>query len=210
MTLEPLWEIRLRTPRLELRLPTDDELLELYHVAESGIHPPEEMPFGVAWTDDLSEEAFIAFHRRAWEEWSPDGWTLNLVTFLGGRAIGTQAVTAKAFGVTREVGTGSWLGAAYQRKGYGTEQRAAVLDFAFRGLGADAATSGALVHNVASQRVSAKLGYRTTGMSELAPRGEPVPHYDYRLERTEWRCPIPVELVGMEPALPLFGIPHSS
>jgi hypothetical protein len=39
MRLEPLWEIRLRTPRLELRLPTDDKLLELYRVAEAGIHP---------------------------------------------------------------------------------------------------------------------------------------------------------------------------
>jgi RimJ/RimL family protein N-acetyltransferase len=210
MKLDLLWDIRLRTPRLELRLPNDDELLELYRVAEAGIHPPDEMPFGVAWTDDLSEEAFLAFHRRAWDEWSPDDWACNFVTFLDGRAVGTQAVTAKDFGTKGEVGTGSWLGAPFQGKGYGTEQRAAVLEFAFRGLGADAATSGALVHNVASQRVSAKLGYRTTGMSELAPRGEPVPHYDYRIERAEWRCPIAVELVGLEPALPLFGITPSS
>lgn len=204
MKLEPLWDIRLRTPRLELRLPTDDELLELYRVAEAGIHPPDEMPFGVAWTDDLTEESFLAFHRRAWDEWSPESWECNFVTFLDGRVVGTQGIVAKDFGVKREVGTGSWLGAPFQRQGYGTEQRAAVLEFAFRGLGANAATSGALVDNVASQRVSAKLGYRTTGMSELAPRGEPVPHYDYRIERREWRCPIPVEIEQLQPCLPFF------
>jgi len=204
-----IWGIRLRTPRLELRLPTDEELLELYRVAEAGIHPPEEMPFGVAWTDDLNEADFVAFHRRAWEEWSPESWECNFVTLVEGRPIGTQAVSAKSFATSREVTTGSWLGAPFQGQGYGTEQRAAVLELAFRGLGAEAAKSGALVHNIASQRVSAKLGYRTTGMSELAPRGEPIPHYDYRIEREEWRRPIPVEIEGLGPALPLFGVPRS-
>jgi RimJ/RimL family protein N-acetyltransferase len=205
-----LWSIHLRTPRLELRLPTDEDLLDLYRVAEAGIHPPEEMPFGVAWTDDLNEADFVAFHRRAWNEWTPEAWQLNLVTFLDGRAIGTQGVTAKDFPVSREVTTGSWLGAPFQGRGYGTEQRAAVLELAFRGLGAKAATSGALAHNAASQRVSAKLGYRTTGISELSPRGEPVPHYDYRIERHEWRSPVAVEIDGLDAALPLFGIPRSS
>ena len=65
--------------------------------------------------------------------------------------------------------TGSWLGASFQGHGYGTEQRAAVLELAFRGLGANAAISGALEHNIASQRVSTKLGYRQTGTSERSP-----------------------------------------
>ena len=80
-----------------------------------------------------------------------------------------------------------------------------MLEFAFRGLSAQAATSGALIHNVASQRISEKLGYRHVGTSELAPRGDPVAHYDYRLERDDWRSPIEVELTGVESVLPLFG-----
>ena len=36
--------------------------------------------------------------------------------------------------------------------------RAAALEFAFHGLGARVARSGAIWHNVSSQRVSAKLG----------------------------------------------------
>jgi RimJ/RimL family protein N-acetyltransferase len=210
MDLAPLFDVRLRTPRLELRLPTDDELLELYRVAEAGIHPPEEMPFEIPWTDTLAEEPFLAFHHEARERWSPERWTYNLATFLDGRIIGVQTVEASDFAAERQIQTGSWLGEAFQRRGYGTEQRAAVLELAFRGLGAQAAMSGALVHNIASQRVSEKLGYRRTGSRELAPRGEPVEHIDYRVDRDDWRSPIPVEIEGLDPALPLFGVTRSS
>lgn len=207
--LAPLFGLRLRTPRLELRLPTDDELVDLYGVAEAGVHPPDEMPFAVPWTDTLEREAFVSFHREARASWSPQRWTCLLGAFLDGRIIGVQAIEATDFAFDREVETGSWLGEEFQRRGYGFEQRAAVLELAFAGLGARAARSGAIVHNVASQRISEKLGYRHTGTRDIAPRGEPVPHFDYRLERDEWHCPIPVEIVGLEPALPLFGIPRT-
>jgi RimJ/RimL family protein N-acetyltransferase len=205
MNREPLRDLRLRTPRLELRLPTDDDLLELYGVAEGGIHPPDEMPFFVPWTDDLNEDAFLAYHRGSRESWSPESWQCDFVTLLEGRVIGTQGIAAKSFAEERTVETGSWLGADFQGRGYGFEQRAAVLEFAFGGLRARAATSGALVHNLPSQRISEKLGYRLTGTREVAPRGKPVPHYDYRIERNEWRCPIPVEIGNIEACLPLFG-----
>jgi RimJ/RimL family protein N-acetyltransferase len=204
MDTSPLWDLRIRTPQLELRLPTDEELDELYRVAEAGIHPPEEMPFEVPWTDNLTEESFKDFHRACWDTWSPTAWTLNLVTFLDGAVIGTQGILAKDFADTREVSTGSWLGAAFQRRGFGTEQRAAILEFAFRSLGANVAVSGALTGNVASARVSEKLGYRMTGTNELAPRGEPVTHFNYRIEREEWHCPIPVEIEGLDAARHLF------
>ncbi len=64
MNVASLCDLRLRTERLELRLPTDDELVELFRVAERGIHPPDEMPFAVAWTDDLRLDAFVEFHRN--------------------------------------------------------------------------------------------------------------------------------------------------
>ena len=53
MDLEPLFDVRLRTPRLELRLGTPEEIDELGRLAERGIHPPEEMPFAVAWSDQI-------------------------------------------------------------------------------------------------------------------------------------------------------------
>lgn len=81
MNGQPLRAIRLRTPRLELRLPNEAELLELAEVARGGIHPPERMPFYVPWTDAAGEpgfvEAFLAHHRERLEAWSPDGWSLE-------------------------------------------------------------------------------------------------------------------------------------
>jgi RimJ/RimL family protein N-acetyltransferase len=205
VNVEALWEIRLRTPRLELRLPSEDELVELFRVAEGGIHPPEEMPFFVPWTDDLRLDTFLEYHHGTWTAWRPEQWLLNLFSFLDGRPIGSQGVGAEEFAVRREVETGSWLGAPYQGKGLGTEQRAAVLELAFAHLGARVALSGSIVHNLSSQRVSEKLGYRVTGSRTIAPRGEPVEHLDYRLEREGWTCPIPVEVEGIKAALPLFG-----
>jgi RimJ/RimL family protein N-acetyltransferase len=163
------------------------------------------MPFYFPWTDNLDLDAFLAFHRSAWTDWHPDKWTLNLIAFLDGKPIGSQDAGAQSFATTREVTTGSWLGVRYQGKGLGTEQRAAVLELAFSGLGAKAAVSGSFAHNVKSQRVSEKLGYRKTGTRTMESRGEPVEHYDYRLERGDWRTPVPVELIGLERALPLFG-----
>src|SRR5205823_7610891 len=52
MDLVPLFDLRLRTPRLELRLPTRPELEELRELARDGVHPADEMPFAVAWTDE--------------------------------------------------------------------------------------------------------------------------------------------------------------
>ena len=47
----PLFALRIRSERLVLRLPTDDELLGAHAtLAQAGIHPPDEMPFGVAWS----------------------------------------------------------------------------------------------------------------------------------------------------------------
>jgi RimJ/RimL family protein N-acetyltransferase len=86
--------------------------------------------------------------------------------------------------------------------------RAAVLELLFAGLGGRAATSGALDGNVASERVSEKLGYARAGEGFASPRGVPVRERYFRLERAAWeaRDRVPVEIVGLEQCLPLFGL----
>src|SRR5262249_56940674 len=118
-------------------------LVELLGVAEGGIPPLEEMAFYVPWADHLSLDAFLEFHRDCWEAWRPEQWSLNLIAFLEGMPIGSQGMGAADFAARREVQTGSWLGAPYQGKGLGTEQRAGVLELAFSGLRAQAAVRGA-------------------------------------------------------------------
>ncbi len=109
-----------------------------------------------------------------WARWSPEKWSLQFVVVADGVVIGTQEVGATQFATLREVGTGSWLGRAHHGKGYGTEMRAAVLDLAFDGLGAEYATSEAFEDNVASYRVSRKLGYVDDGIERHVVRDKPV------------------------------------
>jgi RimJ/RimL family protein N-acetyltransferase len=210
VTTATLYALGLRTPRLELRLASREELVDLGNLAREGIHPPEEMPFEVPWTDQSEEEgfveSFVEFHENALREWRPEKWSLNLIVFLDRRPIGSQTVGAENFASTREVGTGSWLGQGFQRQGLGTEMRSAVLELAFRDLGARAASSASMFGNEASKRVSEKLGYEVTGTSTSAPRGQPQEKYDLRIERSAWHSPIPVEIAGLEACLGLFGV----
>jgi hypothetical protein len=48
VALQDLWPIAglvVRTPRLELRWPYDDDLVALASLAGEGVHGPDEMPF---------------------------------------------------------------------------------------------------------------------------------------------------------------------
>ena len=187
--LHPARHLRIRTPRLELRLATVAELRELFRVAEAGIHDPAEMPFEIPWTDDLDEDAFLAYHRETLERSTRDDFHLNLIAFLDGQPIGTQGLNSRGV-------TGSWLGAAYQRQGYGTEMRSAILSFAFDVLGMERVVSGAFVDNPGSRGVSRRLGYRETGSHFVEPRGVPVEHVDLELRREDFTPLVDVEIVG--------------
>jgi RimJ/RimL family protein N-acetyltransferase len=171
----PLWQLVLRTPRLELRPDDDASLIELAEEARRGIHPPELMPFSTPWTDVPADERGLATMRWHWEQRAalrPERWAVQFLVRSEGRVVGMQGLTATDFAVTRDVGTGSWLGLRHQGQGIGTEMRAAVLSFAFDHLGATRARSGAFLDNPASLRVSEKLGYRRDGIEVHARRGE--------------------------------------
>jgi len=207
--VSPLYGLRLCTPRLELRLGDAEEVHALGALAQHGIHPAEEMPFSVPWTDGSDEPGFVSavaeYHREQLANWTPNEWHLNFLVWADGDLVGTQEVYAVDFAVTRKVATGSWLGAAYQGRGIGTEMRAAVLEFGFTGLGARSAESAWLVGNHSSRRVSEKLGYRTVGTRAERPRGVDVIATVMLLDRQDWRSPISVQVDGLDPARSLFG-----
>ena len=208
--LWPLYDLRLRTDRLELRLPNEDEIVQLCDVAKAGIHPAGEMPFGVAWTTKPSprfEREYIQWHWQARGNWTPEAWTLELGVFADGRPIGTQALLARDFAVLRVVGTGSWLGAADQGRGFGKEMRGAVLALAFDGIGAEVAETDAFLDNAASSGVSRALGYASNGFGRLAPEGIARETERFRMTRQEWsaRPRPPVVIEGLDACRELFG-----
>jgi RimJ/RimL family protein N-acetyltransferase len=209
--LWPLYDLRLRTPALELRVPTEEELVALCRVARAGVHDPAYMPFTVPWTDQPSpqfEREFIKFHWGARAQWSPERWRLGLAVFHDGEPMGFQDLGADDFPVLREVHTGSWLGLAFQGHGYGKQMRAAVLHLAFAELGAVVATSSVFADNAASLAVSRALGYEPNGVGRKAPRGEPRDHLQLRLTRERWQARryCDVEVTGIDTSRDMFGV----
>lgn len=209
--LWPLFDLRIRSEHLVLRLPTDDELIELAELARSGIHDAGEMPFGVPWTQRPSPQFEIGFVQHHWSvraTFAPEKWWLNLAVERGGSWVAAQTIAADNFPVFRNVDTGSWVARRYQRQGIGKEMRGAVLAFAFDHLGARLATSEAFTDNTASNSVSRSLGYEPDGFGQLAPEGVARDTARYRMTVERWRSqPRPtVEVEGLERCRALFGI----
>ncbi|MFF8612627.1 GNAT family N-acetyltransferase [Streptomyces sp. NPDC015350] len=206
----PPYGLRLRTPRLELRLPDLELLDELSAVGAGGVHPPDRMPFTVPWTDVPPEERGRAVFRHVLHtvaDWSVRDWTLSLAVLCEGEVVGRQDLAATDFAVTGEVATGSWLGLAHQGRGIGTEMRAAALHLAFAGLGARSAVSAAMTDNPRSLGVSRRLGYLPDGLSVAAVRGTPVTLQRLRLDRARWEeCrSIEVAVEGLDGCRKEFG-----
>ncbi|MFI5259019.1 MAG: GNAT family N-acetyltransferase [Candidatus Limnocylindrales bacterium] len=206
----PLFDLRLRTPGLELRLPTDEDLLELVRVARAGIFDEDRPAFMVAWhklPSPAFERQFLLHWWAVRGGWNPSKWALGLAVLHDGRAIGLQELIGTDFAVRRTILSGSWLGREFQGHGLGTEARAAILALAFDGLGAEMAESGYLEGNAASARVSEKLGYRETGDDFFAIEGKRVRECKVRVTRETWRRDlVPVAIEGLEPCLKLFGV----
>ena len=207
----PLFDLRIRTPRLELRVPNDDDLIELARMAALGVHPESLMPFSIAWTDQPSpelERGLMQWHWRARAEWSPTRWRLAFGVLEEGRMVGSQDMHAQDFGILRTAETGSWLGREHQGRGIGKEMRAAVLHLAFAGLGAVIARSAAFADNAASLSVSRAMGYVIDGEELTLRRGTASRHIRLRLERHEWerRRRDNVVIEGLEPCLPILGV----
>ena len=206
----PLFNVRVRTPILEIRLPTDDDLPRLVDEIVAGVHDPATMPFTKEWTDvasPLRERESLQWWWRQRAEWSPGKWVFTGAVFVEGNPIGVQDLGAESFADLRTVETGSWLGQRHQGRGIGKEMRSAVLHLAFAGLGAVEALSGAWHDNPHSLGVSKALGYEQNGESLALRRGRPERQIRLRLTRDRWEATRrdDIDMEGLEPCLELFG-----
>lgn len=206
----PLFGLRVRSERLVLRLPTEGDLVRLLALARAGIHDPGTMPFAVAWSTIPSpafERGFMEHHWGVRGSWSAQRWFLNLMVEWEGDPIGSQSIDAADFAINRTVHTGSWLGLAFQGRGFGKEMREAVLALAFDGLGARLATSEAFLDNAGSNGVSRSLGYEPNGFGSLAPEGIARETQRFRMTLEGWRARPrgPVTIEGLDACRDMFG-----
>jgi RimJ/RimL family protein N-acetyltransferase len=206
----PLYDVVVRTPRLELRLPDEEQLAALARLAGEGVHDPGWMPM-TGWTDQPSpqlERGVLHWHWGQRANWRPESWSFDVVCLVDGEVVGTQGLTAREFSVLRGVETGSWLGIRHQGKGIGREMRSAVLHLAFEGLGALEAGSAFWHDNVPSARVSASLGYVENGERWAVRRGARDREVVVKLTREAWsaRRRDDITIDGLSPeCLELFG-----
>ncbi|HVB51913.1 MAG TPA: GNAT family protein [Acidimicrobiales bacterium] len=208
----PLFDLRIRTTRLEIRLASDEDLDALARVARKGVHDPKMMPFMKPWTDQpspLLERGLVQWGWRHRAEWSPQNWTFNGAVLCNGVLVGVQDLSGEDFSSLRSVSSGSWLGLEHQGQGIGKEMRRAMLHFAFEGLGAMEANSGSFVDNTASMNVSRSVGYEENGRETTLRRGVPAETVKFRLERSKWEMTerIDVEIEGLDDCLELFVAP---
>lgn len=207
----PLGGLSLASGPMTLRQPDSEELAALADVATAGIHAPDEHPFLTPWTELPPKERGLHVMQEYWEslaQWKPESWTLKLAVVVDARPIGLVSMSAKDYSVLREVRTGSWLGREFQRQGFGTSARTMLLSLAFEGLAAEFATSEVFQDNAASQGVSRRLGYHHDGISRDVLHGKAVVSDRLRLSRPDWFSAHhqAVEVRGVEPCLPLFGL----
>ena len=206
----PLFDLRIRTPRLEIRFPTDPDLYQLNELVDLGIHEPSTMPFTNPWTDSplpRRHRESLKFWWSARANWSPENWHFTGAVFVDGVPVGVQALLATNFARLRTVESGSWLGRRHQGQGLGKEMRAAILHLAFEGLGAIEATSGAFHDNRASLATSKSLGYAVNGDRLMLRRDKPDRIIDLKLDRATWemRRRDDIEIEGLDPCLEMFG-----
>lgn len=208
----PLVGLRVRTARLELRLPTEPELADLADLAAAGIAETGRRTFVTPWTELPPADRALSVVQSHWRQrgtWTPEDWSLELAVFVRGRPVGMQEVRAARFPILRQVSTSSWLGLEHQGRGIGTEMRAAVLHLAFDGLGATHATTASFVDNPAPLAVSRRLGYRPDGfVRDVLDDGTVMTSQRMRLTSDDWAevSRPDVTVTGLRPCLPQFGI----
>ena len=208
----PLFDLRVRTPRLELRYIDDEMAAELALLATHGIHDPDFMPFVLPWSLEPSpvlERNTMQFYWRCRADTTPADWSINLATIVDGTVVGTTGLMAKEFPTLRQFETGSWLGRAFQGQGIGKEMRIATLHLGFLGLGGDLATTSAWEDNGPSLGVTASLGYEPVGHRRGVRQATASTMRLFEMPRDEFAARLQrddVEIIGAEECLDLLGM----
>jgi RimJ/RimL family protein N-acetyltransferase len=206
----PLFDLRLTTPDLELRVATEADQLRLADVLPVDVETDPSLP-----TYDLGDArasrgaATFQGYWRAFGSWRPESWAVPFVVIRDGELIGEQVLEGDDFARLRTVDSYSMLVSEARGKGYGKQMRDAVLAFAFEQLEAACAITSAWHDNHASLGVSRALGYLPNG-ERRQRRGDGVDTMVHlRLTREDWLARAdrpPVEITGFEPCRPLFGL----
>ena len=197
--LNPVFALEVRTSRLTLRFPTDEDLADLAELATLGVHAPDVMPFETPWT-----QVPTPFQQRNTLQWfwqqratlQGDSPFITMATVVDGVVVGTQGLVTSSWKGTRPFATGSWSGIGHH--------------LGFDGFGAERMVTEAYADNPSSVGVTESLGYRPNG-EVLGPRsGEPTRVVRYTMDRDDFARlrRDDVEIEGAEAVLEMIGSEH--
>jgi len=158
--------VTLRTPRLELSLPTSDDA-EAITAAAADPEVPRWTTLPSPYTLDHAHD-FIA--RAA--TWTEEGTQLNWAIRCDGAWVGMIGLAHLDHGGDAEIGY--WMAADARGRGFLTEAARAVIGYAFDELELARIEWRAVVGNIPSARAARTLGFRYEGMLRQAlsdPRG---------------------------------------
>jgi RimJ/RimL family protein N-acetyltransferase len=211
--LWPFAGLRLRAGSFELRTPSDTDLAALAAIYPSDVDFDPTLAVGPGPLADRAAQSVLRHAWRARAELAPERWRLCFAAYADGVLVGQQDLKATAFPRRRIAESSSWVGKDFRGRGYGKAMRALVLHLAFEGLGAVAAESESKEGNDAALGVTRSLGYTPCGDTyEVA--GDAVEHRLWsRLTRERWSLIhqgysiAPITSEGIEPCLPLLGLP---
>lgn len=164
-----------------LRVVRDDDLVELSDITEADIYGSEVPSYAFVWLNAPYPERVAASFQFRWNnraQLKPESWSLDFVARDAntGEVIGGMDIRATDFAKTRTVETGSWVFHKHQGSGYGSLMRHALIQLAFDVFGAARVETGWHEGNIASARVSEKLGY------SVFPTDRTSPVYDGSLQ----------------------------
>lgn len=108
----PTAGLRLNTPHLEFRHPSDQEPGQLADLAAEGIHEPGQTPSPCPGAVCLrrSGSSVVQQHWPRRGNWPTDDGDLDLAVLEDGQIVGLQNLPARDYAIVGKASTFSWLG----------------------------------------------------------------------------------------------------
>lgn len=178
----------LRTPRLELRRWTIDDLDAVMTAIEASV---ESLQLWMPWAADgvPSREAELLAFETGIVDFDRDAdWQFSLFAIVSGALVGGCGLHRTETAGRVEIGY--WTHVDYQGRGYATEATAALVDVAFTSLGwVDEIQVRMDCANGASARVPDKVGFRMIGEEArpISTPGHTGRGLVWSLHRDAWR-----------------------
>ncbi len=215
MVIEDIWPpyaLRLSSGDMELSPVREVDLPELAEIARGGVRRNGVQAFIVDWDSGSDEQIarnLAQYHWATRANFTVDDWTIEFTVRVGERIVGIQGVTGRRFPQTRTVSTGSWLARAEQGKGLGTRARGIMIDAFITHFDAERFETAYFDGNVASRRVSEKLGYSPNGdRRTIGQNGTTQIENKMVLFSEDFRRhPGEVEVAGAETVRAFLGLP---